>query len=47
MTAAESDPNLVLKFRLAARARVFKKTGFFVESLQELDSLDNDLLKAL
>ena len=47
MAAAESDPYLALKFRLAAKARVLKKTGFFVESLFELENLDNEIIKAL
>jgi len=40
---SKSDNFLSLKFRLASKARVLKKTGFFVESLAELNILENEL----
>jgi hypothetical protein len=47
LAAAKGDSFLLLKFRLMAKARVLKKTGFFVESLRELESLDVDLLQLI
>lgn len=43
LVLAESDTLLLLKARIMAKVRLQKKTGFFVEALQELDSVETEL----
>ena len=47
LALAESDTLLSLKARVMARVRLQKKTGFFVEALQELDSVETELCSYL
>lgn len=47
LEAAKADEYLRIKFRLMAKARVLKKTGFFVESLNELKEIENELIEKI
>ena len=42
LEAAKDDEYLTVKFKLMAKARVMKKTGFFVESLKELKEIEDE-----
>ena len=47
LEAAKNDEYLSIKFKLMAKARVLKKTGFFVESLEELKEIENILIERI
>jgi len=40
---SKNEEFLYLKFRLHAKARILKKCGFFVESLEELNGLETEI----
>ena len=47
LESAKNDEYLKIKFDLMAKARILKKTGFFIESLSELKKIEDRLTEKI